>query len=247
MSNLNMKIQNIEDAVKFIDNLEIEEEIVIKNNNELKLNVTYRWNKDIEIKTNDLFYKRIDDNLDNINIDKCKILKKYFENEEIFWLDIDKHPWPNESDYVDVEQIKRETFKDYDNNNDVKEFADKLYEAIEEIRREHRSQYGQNLVTNNHWHDIVKLFQFFIRENLNFTDDKKKIINSGISDDEKKNLFNLFSRLVYRWNNGRLPLFSSNECNTGDRKLIHDMYSEIKNTDYVKKNDRRSKKFIRQI
>lgn len=211
---------NFWELIQFFNNIEVVENVEgeDKENGILCVKVTYKFKNDDkkEYTTANLYYKDIS-KVDNVK-DEKKVSD--FFGKPVYWLKCSKdnknddkwHDWP--SDSPDINEIINEIS---DNNEEFKEFLQTLYEKIEEITHEGRSaRYKTNLVTNNHWHDIVKLIQYFI----------EKRGDVDLSSNEAKEYF---KRMVFEWddNSGKR---TSLHPEFGGRKMIDDLLKNIKNT-----------------
>jgi len=203
-----MEINKIIELIDFFNNINIKVDEVTteheKKNHQKSVIVTYQF-KDKHFKTKKLFYK---------NVKYAKYVKEpdsleHFFQNEVYWLDIDKHKWPR--DNADLDNIVINDMIDED-NVEAKSFLKLLANNkgdgnLQKILKEgKRKQYGHNLETNNHWHDIILLIKDFI--------------NSKGNDLDKSS----FSKLVFEWKNGeRLSLHPR----FGNRKLISDLQKNI--------------------
>ncbi|HEY5392283.1 MAG TPA: hypothetical protein VIJ57_09230, partial [Hanamia sp.] len=161
--------------INFFNKIEIVEDDVTtpeeKENGQLVLKVTYKYDGK-DYKTNRLYYKDISEQ------DYVKNAADVIEHfgSQVYWLDVDKHKWPNQNPQLD--DIITDIFGTL--NSEFK----KLNQNISAFTFEGKSpRYGRNLETNNHWHDIIKLIQAYINAKGH------NIINKH------------FSRMVYNWHN----------------------------------------------
>lgn len=166
-----MDNKEIKELIDFFNNIEIEETLN-ENNDErvLKVQVTYKLNKNFfekdfknfKFTTAELYYLDVSKTPDNVkyNINE---LEDFF-GKPVYWLDIYKHDWPATSEDLKKEN-KIESIKDQisNGNGEFKGFLDKLYDNIKKITSLQKGQYGNQFVTNNHWHDIVNLFKDIIK------------------------------------------------------------------------------------
>ena len=230
-----MDNKEIKELIDFFNNIEVEEKTLEENKGVLKVQVTYKLNpeffkkfeefkdfKNFEFTTAELCYKDISKVEVKDVKDKDEVLK--FFGRSVYWLDINEHDWPSDTPNIDdiIEQISN-------GNEDFKVFLDKLYDNIREITREGTShQYGNNLVTNNHWHDIVKLIKLFI--------DKKGDVN--FRDEEVKPYF---KRMVFEWDNGERtslhPEFGDKKNEYCGRKFLYELLNNIKKVSHMKKEE----------
>ena len=170
-----MTDQEIKDLIDFFNNIEVEEKTLEENKNEgvLKVEVTYKLSqkffekdfKNFEFTTAELFYRDISKVEVKDVKDKNKVLGSF--GSPVYWLDIDKHKWPAESEDVDIESIKNQISN---GDGEFEGFLGKLYDNIKKITSLQKGKYGNNFVTNNHWHDIVNLFKDIIKnkgQNIN--------------------------------------------------------------------------------
>ena len=208
---------NFWELIQFFNNIEVVENVVEedKENGILCVKVTYKLkNEGKEYTTANLYYKDIS-KLDNVKDEKS--VSDFF-GKPVYWLnysgdvDDDKwHDWP--SDSPNINEIINEIS---DNNEGFKEFLQTLYKNIQSITKEGKSaRYGNNLVTNNHWHDILKLIKYFI--------DKKGEVD--LFSNEAKNCF---KRLVFCWHEKKEILALHPKF--GGRKMIDDLLKNIKIT-----------------
>lgn len=168
--------------------------------------VTYEYEGN-SYNTKRLFYKDV--NLQK-NVNSLQRLQNFF-GAPVYWLDIVTHDWPHGKGA----EIENTIIKDmYDGNNPDFEKLLKLIANnqstgfLQKITEAGRTQmYGHNFENNNHWHDLVRLVQYVIK-------------NKGKLPPKK-----LFSRLVFRWSNDARDSLSPD---FGGRKMIWDFLENIK-------------------
>ena len=198
------------ECIEFFNKLKITEENVTseieKNQGCLVVVVSYEYDGNI-YRTKRLFYKNVA--LQN-NINKVNELKKYFESD-VFWLDIVKHNWPHGTGA----EIENTIIKDMFEGNNLafeellKKNANNQYTGyLQQITIDGRGQrYGFNFENNNHWHDLIQLVQYIIK-------------NKGDAPPKS-----IYSRLVFKWtNDGRDSLSEY----FGNRKILTDLFKNIK-------------------
>ena len=161
-------------------------------------------------RTNRLYYKDIS----LLNYEKRYEYQNYF-GEPIYWLDIEKHPWPQGSADSDLDEG---VIHDITDNIDFRKL---LYQIanneqngyIQLITADGRpGQYFHNLENNNHWHDIILLIKEYIRSKGNYIDLK------------------YFKHLVFKWNGvkpNRHRTTLAYGSNDEDRKMIKDLMKNI--------------------
>src|SRR5690606_25527263 len=121
------------------------------------------------------------------NVKDAKNLISYFE-DDVFWLDIEKHDWPKPKGQTDIDKLIIDDITDDDQfKHFLKSLGNNLNNgAIQKITKEGRTnQYYRNLENNNHWHDIILLI--------------KEYIKSNGEDVEKKH----FKHLVFKWDGNK--------------------------------------------
>jgi 5-methylcytosine-specific restriction protein B len=158
-----------------------------KNFNQVKI-VKYIFNGD-KFTTNKLYYKNV---REIERVSNKKQLLNYFE-DPIYWLDVEKHPWPKGSGESDLDNLViNDIIDESKGNNDLfRNFLLKLANnnktgIIQKITRDGRSnQYHHNFENNNHWHDIILLIKAFI--------------SSKGKDIDRK----YFSSLVFKWDGNK--------------------------------------------
>ncbi|QZT37867.1 AAA family ATPase [Halosquirtibacter xylanolyticus] len=173
------------DLIELFNSIDIIENDVTteeeRDNGQLVLIVKYKF-QGREYTTNKLYYRDVR----NINgVRNRDQLLEYFKSP-LYWLDIERHSWPKESDESDLNNLVIEDIIEKSDDS----FRDILISlanndktgAIQRITEEGRSnQYHHNLENNNHWHDLVLLVKAFIAKR-------------GEDVDKK-----YFSRLVFKW------------------------------------------------
>lgn len=185
-----------------------------RNNGQLVVIVKYHF-ENVVYTTNKLYYRDIQ-YLENIKYKD--ILLAYFQ-EPVYWLDIDKHAWPQGSGESDLEEIvindmaplEDTNFKSFMYslaNNDEKGF-------IQCMTSDGRSaQYYHNLENNNHWHDIINLI--------------KAIIDNKGNEVNKK----FFSRLIFKWDGDKNSIRErstlTNKAYSCSRSIVECLYKNIK-------------------
>jgi DNA replication protein DnaC len=159
--------------INFFNKIEIVEDDVTtpeeKENGQLVLIVTYKY-EGKEYITNKLYYK---------NVAKAK-------DPPIYLLDLDEHKWP--SNTPNIETICNNITNGNKSFNEflLDDFLKKERKLLEDGKR---SRYDPNLESNNHWHDIIKLIQAYIKAQGNDIGNK------------------YFSRMVFMWfSESRHPL-----------------------------------------
>lgn len=198
------------ECIEFFNKLKISEEDVTtdleKTQGYFTVVVTYEYNG-YSHKTKRLYYKDI--SLQGSVHNKSQ-LQNYFK-APVFWLDIETHDWPHGKGA----EIEKRVIKDmFDGDNPDFEKLLKLIANnkstgfIQEITWEGRTQmYGHNFENNNHWHDLIKLIQYVIK-------------NKGQMPPKE-----YFNRLVFKWHkDGRDSL----SPDFGGRKMIWDFLKNIK-------------------
>ncbi|MES2545643.1 MAG: AAA family ATPase [Bacteroidota bacterium] len=198
------------ECVEFFNKLKIIEEDVTtdieRTQGYLVVIVTYEF-EGKSYQTKKLFYKDISLQGDVHGLSR---LQSYFKTP-VYWLDIVKHNWPHGKGA----EIEKTVIKDmFDGDNPDFEKLLKLIANnkstgfIQEITWEGRTQmYGHNFENNNHWHDLVRLIQYVIK-------------NKGELPPKE-----YFSRLVFKWHkDGRDSL----SPDLGGRKMIWDFIKNIK-------------------
>lgn len=212
-----MDKKQFKDCIDFFNNLEIEEidvtnDLEISNNQKVVI-VNYFF-KGKKFTTKKLYYKLIDrlDGIDN----KEKLIG--FFKEPVYWLDIDKHNWPQGSGESDLEKLviaDMAEVTDLEFISFLKTLANNAQTGyIQKITSDGRSaQYYHNLENNNHWHDLVRLI-------------KSAIEAKGAPIDDK-----YFMPLVFKWNGNKnterkRASLSANATNQ-NRSLISSLYKNI--------------------
>ncbi len=205
------------ELVNFFNRLEVEEEEITteeqRTDGQLVVIATYKF-EGKTYRTNSLYYQSIE-KLDNIK-NKNDIIK-YF-NQTVYWLDLDVHSWPQGSGESDLEAI---VINDMTDDDDFKQFLKKLANNsttgyIQRITNEGRpAQYYHNLENNNHWHDLIKLIQTYIKSGGNLV-----VENS------------LFLRLVFKWDGNHETKRERSTLRYGSkgdyRQLVKDLMKNIK-------------------
>ena len=126
--------------------------------------------------TKKLYYKNISQTDDVKNPEE---IEEYF-GSPVFWLDIEKHKWPKDSE--ENPSMEKDVFPDITDDADFLMLIKEIYEKILSISQEGRSpRYYVNLDNNNHLHDILLLI--------------KEYINSKGNPIDK----DWFSKLVFKW------------------------------------------------
>jgi len=202
-----MKSIDLFDCINFFNDLSIKVSDITteadkQNENKVVLaEYSYKGNT---YTTNPLYYKEIS-NLDNVR--DPHHLHMYF-GEEVYWLDIDKHPWPQGSGESDLDEL---VVNDMTNHIDFKTFLLSLANNdqngfIQRITKDGRSgQYYHNLENNNHWHDLV----LFIKE---------VIKNKGSEIDRV-----FFQHLIFNWDKGKRKSLDAGY----PYKIVKDLYRNI--------------------
>lgn len=212
-----MNKNDLLECINFFKSLEVSEIDVStdeeKKKDKLAIIVTYKF-KDEVFTTKRLYYQNIV-NQDNIKYKQALI--KHF-GSPIYWLDIETHQWPQNSDDSNLEGLVID---------DIINPGDKKFESflkllannsqsgyIQRMTKDGRTgQYYHNLENNNHWHDLVYLIKAAIQNKGN-----------GVS---KK----ILSRLVFKWdgnkNTKRERSTLSYKPYNGGRKLLTDLYENI--------------------
>lgn len=181
-----------------------------RENHQKVVQVKYSFSNQ-EFITKPLYYKNI---LYAHSVKDVPGIIKYFE-DQVFWLDIEKHDWPKPKGQTDIDNLIINDMTDDDNfKKYLKLFGNNLNMGnIQRITKEGRSnQYYRNLENNNHWHDLVILIQEFIKSN-------------GENIDKK-----YFKQLVFKWdgNKNTERLRSSLSPYFGNRALIERLKENIK-------------------
>jgi len=181
-----------------------------KQNNQKVVRVKYSFNNK-EFTTKPLYYKNV---LNSPNVKDAKNLISYFE-DDVFWLDIEKHDWPKPKGQTDIDKLIIDDITDDDQfKHFLKSLGNNLNNgAIQKITKEGRTnQYYRNLENNNHWHDIILLI--------------KEYIKSNGEDVEKKH----FKHLVFKWDGNKNTdrQRSSLSPYFGSRALIEKLKENIK-------------------
>jgi len=220
------------DLIQFFDNIEVEEKVIEENKEEgsLVMKVTYKLkNEGKEYTTPELYYKDISKigNVEDPKVlvrDPNKIIK-FFE-KSVYWLDTYKHKWPASRTH-DIENIEQHVKDNVigeisGGNKEFKEFLEKLYEKLLSVSKLQDGQYGHKLITNNHWHDIVKLIKYFI--------EKKGVVN--LDDDKDEESYNeakkYFERLVFDYlDSGRVSLHPFFGSRRGTRIMLPRLLRKI--------------------
>jgi MoxR-like ATPase len=141
---------------------------------------------------------------------------------KLFKLLIDKKIIKNQISISNETKEYNKLLEDFERFENFKKFLDELHKKIREITREGTTtHYGNNLVTNNHWHDIVKLIKLFIDKNgdVNFCDKEVKPY---------------FKRMVFNWHNGKR---TSLHPEFGGRKFLYDLLKNIKKVRHIMKKE----------
>lgn len=198
------------ECIEFFNKLKvIEEEVttdIERQQGYFVVVVTYEYEGN-SYNTKRLFYKDV--SLQK-NVNSLQRLQNFF-GAPVYWLDIVTHDWPHGKGA----EIENTIIKDmYDGNNPDFEKLLKLIANnqstgfLQKITEAGRTQmYGHNFENNNHWHDLVRLVQYVIK-------------NKGKLPPKK-----LFSRLVFRWSNDARDSLSPD---FGGRKMIWDFLENIK-------------------
>lgn len=198
--------------MKFICSIHIEVEDI--TNEDEKLNhqkvviVTYAYDGK-KFTTKPLYYKHVSHSRD---VKEPSRLLEYF-GQDVYWLDIDIHKWPQESNETEIDNlIINDITDDLDFRNFLKMLANNASKgAIQRITKQGRSgQYFRNLENNNHWHDLVLMIQHIIRY--------------GEMSQE------LFKSLIFRWDGNKNTdrLRSSLSPHFGGRALITNLVENVK-------------------
>lgn len=200
------------ECIEFFNKLKVIEEDVTtdieRQQDYFVVVVTYEY-EGKSYQTKRLFYKDISLQKD---VNNANGLQNYF-GKPVYWLDIVTHKWPHGKGA----EIERTIIKDMfiGNNPDFEILLKKIANNqstgfLQEITWDGRSQqYGFNFENNNHWHDLIKLVQFVIK-------------NKGKLPDKE-----YFKRIVFRWrpgNKGRDNLHPD----FGNRALIWNLLNNIK-------------------
>jgi len=244
-----MTDQEIKDLIDFFNNIEVDETLPKENEENkdegvLKVQVTYKLNpeffknfeefkdfKNFEFTTAELYYLDVSKTPDNVKHTK-KELTEFF-GSPVYWLDINEHEWPAESKNLDIEGIKNQIINPSSNENEkenFKKFLDKLYDNIIAITKEGTSQfYGNNLVTNNHWHDIVKLIKLFI-------DKKGDVELHDEEDEEYEEVKPYFKRMVFEWDD-KSGKRTSLHPKFGSRSFLDALLNNIKKVSHTMKKE----------
>ncbi len=195
--------ENFIKYLSFFDDMEIYVETIKEDDNQKVVRVAYKY-KEKTYKTNELYYRKINDKKIK---DDISYLKKIFNTEKIYWLDIEKHDWPKPSEEVDIDEIIDEIAG---SNDEFKSLLGEIYENFQKIFEGGKpNQYGRNLETNNHWHDIILLIKAFIK-------------NEGNKIDKK-----FFQPLVYKWVN-RVRKSLCCKQNRKEYEIIKNLRNNIK-------------------
>lgn len=222
-----MEKHTLIDAINFFNEISVSVEDITtpenqKNKNKVVI-ATYGY-KGKSFKTKPLYYREISD-LENVR--KSKSICDYFE-DDVYWLDIEKHKWPKGSGESDLDAI---VVNDMVNGED-KDFRaflgllanNKQSGYIQKITEDGRpAQYYHNLENNNHWHDLVIWI-------------KKTIDSNGKNIDKS-----FFRPIVFNWARGtgkRTPLNAGNPY-----KIVTDLNSNIEKA-YPKMNFEKIKNLL---
>ena len=180
-----------------------------KQNGGKVVEVEYKFENSI-YKTNRLYYK-------DISLLSFEIKSEYqnYFGGEVYWLDIDKHPWPQGSEDSDLDEG---VINDITGNLDFRKLlyliANNTQNGfIQVITTDGRpGQYYHNLENNNHWHDIILLIKEFIKRKGNEIELK------------------YFRHLVFKWQGvkpDRHRTTLAYGSNDEDRKMIKDLMKNI--------------------
>lgn len=198
--------------MKFICNIHIEVEDITseveKLNHQKVVRVTYIYDGKT-YKTKPLYYKHVSHSR---SVKEPFMLLEYF-GQDVFWLDIDIHGWPQPSNETELDNL---IINDITDDPEFRNFLKKLANnnnlgAIQRITKLGRSnQYYRNLENNNHWHDLVLMIQHIIRY-------------GEMSQD-------LFMPLVFKWDGNKHTerLRSSLSPSFGSRALVTNLVDNVK-------------------
>lgn len=211
-----MNTTDILDCIGFFKKLNIDQEEVTTSNEKANglraIKATYTFqsaDQTLVYCTKPLYYKST---VQSSSVKNPERLNRHF-GEEVYWLDMDKHPWPKGEGEAELEHIVIQDMAD--GNTDFEDFLKKIANNqktgwLQKITMDGRGQqYGFNLLNNNHWHDLILLVKAFIGSN-------------GLAVDEK-----FYSPLVFKWNwqdenrSSLSPAF-------GSRKLVTDLQNNLK-------------------
>jgi|GEM_PF-1462982 len=196
-------------GVEFFNHLTFVEHDVTTESERLEqrlvLEVEYIFNNK-SYRTKKLYYRNI---LFQDHVKDAENIRKIF-GHDVYWLDIERQPWPAPSGIRLDETVVKDMTDDTNFKSLLYQIAnDNKNGWLQKLTWHGRSaQYGHNLENNNHWHDVIRLV--------------KSIIQSEGKEVDKT----LFSRLVFEWDNDlRKSLYNKH---FGARKLIDELYYNIK-------------------
>lgn len=177
------------------------------NNHQKVVVATYNFNGNVFV-TKPLFYKRI---THAPNIKNAEYTESFFE-DEVFWLDIDIHGWPQSSGETDIDELIINDITDDPNfKKELLKLANNQSTGfIQLISKDGRSnQYYRNFENNNHWHDIILLIKAII--------------------DGETNLNNYLKPLIFRWDGNKHTdrLRVSLSWHFGSRAILYHLINNI--------------------
>jgi len=206
------------ECISFFNELSIDIEDVTteeEKNEKRKVVIANYHYKGKTYTTKKLYYQQIDAQK---AVFEPKKIQAYFE-EEVYWLDIDKHQWPHGSG-AEIEKTVIEDMYEGSNKESFDFFCkianNQKNGYLQKMTMEgRRQQYGFNFTNNNHWHDLI----FFVKE---------VIKSRGENPISKK----FYAPLVFEWkkeNKGRkslAPYF-------GSRAIVKNLFKNIKKISIV--------------
>ncbi|AEA44774.1 AAA family ATPase [Fluviicola taffensis] len=204
-------MKGFEDYIRFFNSLKIDLKDVTtleeKQNFQKVVIATYTIESK-KFETNKLYYKRV---TNARNVKNAVYLDSYF-NDEVYWLDIDEHEWPQSSGETDIDEL---IVNDITHNpifkNELLKLANNQGTGfIQLISKQGRSnQYYRNFENNNHWHDIILLIKAVI--------------------EGETNLNPFLKSLVFKWDGNKHTerLRSSLSPHFGNRALLHHLINNV--------------------
>lgn len=220
-----MEKKELLECISFFKGIKVTEQDVTteaeRDNHQKVVIVTYQYQGHTFV-TDRLYYMNI---LHQGSVKNPQAIINYF-GTEVFWLDIERHPWPKGRGEAELEETIIEDMAS-DGQDDFKDFLYRLANNdktgyIQRITAEGKSQqYHHNFENNNHWHDLIWLIQ--------------AIIKSGGNEVGKK----YFSRLVFKWDGNKntdRERSSLAKLEGGNRKFINDLYNNVKSVQAMLKS-----------
>lgn len=205
-----MNPERTAELIEKINQIEIVEEDITteadRSEGRMRVRVKYVFGS-TSFESKDLFYQRV---TGNSHVRNPKSIEDHF-GTSVYWLDLEKHDWPQGSKESDLEKLVIPDICGDD--SDFRDFLLKVANnaqtgLIQEMTRDgQRGQYYHNLVNNNHWHDLIFLIKAYIK--------------SGGEPIEER----YFSPLVFEWRDGKRTSLSST---FGSRKIIEELQKNIR-------------------